>query len=291
MCSSDAAEALDQVEPRPGLGLTPFAVDVHATSWHADAARARRLRGLVTDGWAIDERTYLEIRGDDVVVRGPGAPIASSRAGRRRALSVTAHPSPHLQAAAERALELSSSPADRDRESQSRGSRTTSRTDSHSWHRPQTPPHCAPQTHRRCRAPAQRRPRPAADRRVRGARNFPALAESRNRVLRAWARSAVMSEVVAAVESDVALVIAVLRLANQIDGRTRGQVDSIVRPSRCSRPRPSRPRRRRADLRLLRALRRLGGRARALPAARRRHPARRRAHRRRGRLRAPRPPA
>src|SRR5215213_1459155 len=58
---------------------------------------------------------------------------------------------------------------------------------------------------------------------------FPALAESRNRVL------ALVSEerpstghVVQAIESDVALVIAVLRLANNADGTRRGQVESIV---------------------------------------------------------------
>ena len=44
---------------------------------------------------------------------------------------------------------------------------------------------------------------------------FPALAESRNRLLRVVSQERVSgSEVVAAVESDVALVIAVLRLAN-----------------------------------------------------------------------------
>ena len=35
-------------------------------------------------------------------------------------------------------------------------------------------------------------------------------------------------DVVAAVESDVALVISVLRLANQVEGRTRGRVESVV---------------------------------------------------------------
>ena len=37
-----------------------------------------------------------------------------------------------------------------------------------------------------------------------------------------------MGDVVAAVEGDVALVIAVLRVANQQDGRQRGRVESIV---------------------------------------------------------------
>ncbi len=58
---------------------------------------------------------------------------------------------------------------------------------------------------------------------------FPALAESRDRVLRLVSEERInTSEVVAAVEGDVALVIAVLRLANQIDGKAHGRVDSIV---------------------------------------------------------------
>ncbi len=58
---------------------------------------------------------------------------------------------------------------------------------------------------------------------------FPALAESRNRVL------ALVSEdrpstagVVNAIESDVALVIAVLRLANGHEGARKGKVESVV---------------------------------------------------------------
>ena len=58
---------------------------------------------------------------------------------------------------------------------------------------------------------------------------FPALAESRNRVLRvATQERPSVGEVVAAVESDIALVIAVLRLANRLDGKSRGKVASIV---------------------------------------------------------------
>ena len=59
--------------------------------------------------------------------------------------------------------------------------------------------------------------------------NFPALAESRDRVLRVVGEERTnIGEMVAAVEGDVALVIAVLRVANGIEGRTRGRVESIV---------------------------------------------------------------
>src|SRR3954465_15271232 len=58
---------------------------------------------------------------------------------------------------------------------------------------------------------------------------FPALAESRDRLLRLVTAERVSpGDVVAAVESDVALVIAVLRLANQVEGKSRGRVESVV---------------------------------------------------------------
>ena len=59
---------------------------------------------------------------------------------------------------------------------------------------------------------------------------FPMLVESRNRVLALFeAGEPSTGDVVAAVESDVALAVGVLRLANQVDGPSRGQVDSAVR--------------------------------------------------------------
>jgi putative nucleotidyltransferase with HDIG domain len=57
---------------------------------------------------------------------------------------------------------------------------------------------------------------------------FPALAESRDRVLRVVREDhASVGEVVAAVESDVALVITVLRIANRTAQRKRGKIASI----------------------------------------------------------------
>ena len=59
---------------------------------------------------------------------------------------------------------------------------------------------------------------------------FPVLAESRNRVLRLYTPPRPPpAHGGAAVESDVALAIATLRLANRVDGSARGRVDSIVR--------------------------------------------------------------
>jgi putative nucleotidyltransferase with HDIG domain len=57
---------------------------------------------------------------------------------------------------------------------------------------------------------------------------FPALAESRNRLLAVISKSHVATaDIVTAVESDVALIIAVLRLANQAQG-VRGRVDTVL---------------------------------------------------------------
>src|SRR5438309_9797418 len=57
---------------------------------------------------------------------------------------------------------------------------------------------------------------------------FPALAESRDRLLTVIAKDHVATaDVVSAVESDVALIIAVLRMANQAQAG-RGRVDTVV---------------------------------------------------------------
>ncbi len=121
---------------------------------------------------------------------------------------------------------------------------------------------------------------------------FPALAESRNRLLRVVGQERVSAaEVVAAVESDVALVIAVLRLANQVEGRTRGRVESIVKAVELLSPEAVQAlaaRARTFDFFERSAL--VGRGARALPPARRRHPARRRPPGHRDRLRRARPP-
>src|SRR3989440_1496766 len=59
---------------------------------------------------------------------------------------------------------------------------------------------------------------------------FPALAGSRTRVLRLFTQAQTSTaDVVAAVESDVALAIAVLRVANRVQGKTKGRVDSVVK--------------------------------------------------------------
>ena len=58
--------------------------------------------------------------------------------------------------------------------------------------------------------------------------SFPALAESRNRVLRLVREHASSTgDLVGAIESDVALVTTVLRMANRLSGKSRGKVASV----------------------------------------------------------------
>ncbi|WP_081685683.1 HDOD domain-containing protein [Candidatus Solirubrobacter pratensis] len=58
---------------------------------------------------------------------------------------------------------------------------------------------------------------------------FPALAESRNRLLALISEERPsIADVVRAIESDVALVISVMRLANGLESPRRGQVESVV---------------------------------------------------------------
>jgi putative nucleotidyltransferase with HDIG domain len=58
---------------------------------------------------------------------------------------------------------------------------------------------------------------------------FPMLAESRNRLLRMFeAGDPSAGELIQTIEGDVALSITVLRLANQVEGSTKGRVDNAV---------------------------------------------------------------
>jgi cyanophycinase len=82
VCSEEAGEDLGELETRPGLGLVPFAVDVHATQWgtvtrlvHAVGAR------LVSDGWAVDEGTVLVVEDGTTRVAGVGSAYRVERAG------------------------------------------------------------------------------------------------------------------------------------------------------------------------------------------------------------------
>jgi cyanophycinase len=74
VCAEEAGEDLEELAVRDGLGLVPFAVDVHATQWgtltrlvHAVGA------GLIAAGWAIDEGTVLVVDDGSIRVEGLGS--------------------------------------------------------------------------------------------------------------------------------------------------------------------------------------------------------------------------
>lgn len=62
VCPEDAGEDLDEVAVRPGLGLVPFAVDVHAAQWGTLPRLAAAVAaGRVERGVALDENTAVEV--------------------------------------------------------------------------------------------------------------------------------------------------------------------------------------------------------------------------------------
>ena len=73
VCPGDAAEDLEEVEVRDGLGLVPAAVDVHATQWGTLGRIAEVVRsGGAPQGVAIDEGTVLVVRSGHGTVAGAG---------------------------------------------------------------------------------------------------------------------------------------------------------------------------------------------------------------------------
>lgn len=73
VCPEDTGEDLAELEVRPGLGLVPFAVDVHAAQWGTLARLVAAVTcGLVPYGVALDENTLLEVGGGHARVSGLG---------------------------------------------------------------------------------------------------------------------------------------------------------------------------------------------------------------------------
>jgi cyanophycinase len=75
ICAEEAGEDLEPLTVRAGLGLVPFAIDVHATQWGTVTRLIHAVRGgLVPEGWAVDEGTVLVYDGDRVAgVEGVGS--------------------------------------------------------------------------------------------------------------------------------------------------------------------------------------------------------------------------
>ena len=82
ICPQEVSEDEEFLDVRPGLGLVPFAVDVHASHYGTLTRLLHALRGgAVADGWAIDEDTMLEVTGAVATVHGIGNAYRIRRAG------------------------------------------------------------------------------------------------------------------------------------------------------------------------------------------------------------------
>ncbi|WP_262055997.1 hypothetical protein [Streptomyces sp. STR69] len=65
VCPEDTAEDLEEIAVRPGLGLVPFAVDVHAAQWGTlPRLIAAVTRHRLPHGVAVDESTLVEVAAD-----------------------------------------------------------------------------------------------------------------------------------------------------------------------------------------------------------------------------------
>ncbi len=74
VCPPDAGEDLEEISVVDGLGLVPFAVDVHAAQWGTlGRLCAAVAEGLVPAGVALDEDTALVVDGAAITVVGTGA--------------------------------------------------------------------------------------------------------------------------------------------------------------------------------------------------------------------------
>ncbi len=74
VCPEDAGEDEDDLLVAEGLGLVPFAVDVHAAQWGTLGRLVAAVRsGAVASGVALDEGTALAVVDGAVSVRGSGA--------------------------------------------------------------------------------------------------------------------------------------------------------------------------------------------------------------------------
>ena len=85
VCAEECSEGLDELDIRDGLGLVPYAVDVHAAqAGTLSRAAAAVVNGLVDKAAAVDENTALVLphadpheqrvigTGNCWMIRGPG---------------------------------------------------------------------------------------------------------------------------------------------------------------------------------------------------------------------------
>jgi cyanophycinase len=92
VCSEECSEGLDELVVRDGLGLVPFAVDVHtAQAGTLSRAVAAVAEGLVDRAVAVDENTALVLRHadlEDLEVIGTGSCWTIRGSGRKATVAV-----------------------------------------------------------------------------------------------------------------------------------------------------------------------------------------------------------
>ena len=90
VCAEGAGEDLERLTVRTGLGLVPFAVDVHATQWGTLTRLVHAVdAGLAVEGWAIDEGTVLVAGDGPPRVEGLGSAYRVVRDGARVCVTMT----------------------------------------------------------------------------------------------------------------------------------------------------------------------------------------------------------
>ena len=92
LCAEETAEDLEEIEVRPGLGLVPFTVDVHAAQWGTLPRLIEAVAlGASASGVAIDENTLLTVEGDRAHVSGLGRVHLVRAEGAHRDLALRAY--------------------------------------------------------------------------------------------------------------------------------------------------------------------------------------------------------
>ena len=83
----NCGEDLDEITILPGLGLVPYAVEVHASQWGTLPRAIYAVEaGMVTEAWAVDEDTVLVHLGRVSDVVGGGVAYRVTRDGDGKAL-------------------------------------------------------------------------------------------------------------------------------------------------------------------------------------------------------------
>jgi len=92
ICSEDVSEDEEYLDVRQGLGLAPFAVDVHASQYGMPTRLLHAVKlGMVPEGWAVDEDTMIEFSNGGVSVSGLGSACHVHPDGESLAVTILAH--------------------------------------------------------------------------------------------------------------------------------------------------------------------------------------------------------